>query len=56
MSPARFDVLDNNAANFDGGYFGELTPAQIADQFATGLVGPMNVTQAVLPVMRRHTD
>jgi NAD(P)-dependent dehydrogenase (short-subunit alcohol dehydrogenase family) len=28
------------------------TPAQIEDQLATGLIGPMNVTPAVLPVMR----
>ena len=50
----RIDVLVNNAANFYGGYFEELTPGQIADQLATGLVGPMNVTRAVLPVMRRQ--
>ena len=46
------DVLVNNAANFYGGYFEELTPAQIQDQLATGLIGPMHVTRAVLPVMR----
>ncbi len=50
----RIDVLINNAANFYGGYFEELTPTQIDDQLATGLVGPMNVTRAVLPVMRRQ--
>jgi len=50
----RIDVLVNNAANFYGGYFEELTPAQIDDQLATGLIGPMNVTRAVLPVMRRQ--
>jgi NAD(P)-dependent dehydrogenase (short-subunit alcohol dehydrogenase family) len=50
----RIDVLVNNAANFYGGYFEEFTPAQIDDQLATGLVGPMNVTRAVLPVMRRQ--
>jgi hypothetical protein len=27
---------------FNGGSFAELTPARIADQLATGLVGPMN--------------
>jgi NAD(P)-dependent dehydrogenase (short-subunit alcohol dehydrogenase family) len=48
----RIDVLVNNAANFYGGYFEELTPGQIEDQLATGLIGPMNVTRAVLPVMR----
>jgi NAD(P)-dependent dehydrogenase (short-subunit alcohol dehydrogenase family) len=50
----HIDVLVNNAANFYGGYFEELTPAQIDDQLATGLIGPMNVTRAVLPVMRRQ--
>src|SRR3954451_829302 len=50
----RIDVLINNAANFYGGYFEELTPAQIEHQLATGLIGPMNVTRAVLPVMRRQ--
>src|SRR5436853_6998560 len=50
----RIDVLVTNAANFDGGYFEELTPAQIEHQLATGLIGPMNVTRAVLPVMRRQ--
>ena len=50
----RIDVLVNNAANFYGGYFEELTPAQIEDQLATGLIGPMNVTRAVLPVMRKQ--
>ncbi len=50
----RIDVLVNNAANFYGGYFEELTPAQIEHQVATALLGPMNVTRAVLPVMRRQ--
>ena len=50
----RIDVLVNNAANFYGGYFEELTPEQIEQQLATGLIGPMNVTRAVLPVMRQQ--
>jgi NAD(P)-dependent dehydrogenase (short-subunit alcohol dehydrogenase family) len=50
----RIDVLVNNAANFYGGYFEELTPAQIERQLATALLGPMNVTRAVLPIMRRQ--
>src|SRR3954469_371265 len=50
----RIDVLINNAANFYGGYFEELTPEEIDDRLATGLVGPMNVTRAVLPVMRQQ--
>lgn len=50
----HIDVLVNNAANFYGGYFEELTPAQVEHQLATTLIGPMNVTRAVLPVMRRQ--
>jgi NAD(P)-dependent dehydrogenase (short-subunit alcohol dehydrogenase family) len=50
----RIDVLVNNAANFYAGYFEELTPEQIEQQLATGLMGPMNVTRAVLPVMRKQ--
>jgi NAD(P)-dependent dehydrogenase (short-subunit alcohol dehydrogenase family) len=46
------DVLVNNAANFSAGHFEELTPEQIEAQLATSLLGPMNVTRAVLPVMR----
>ena len=50
----RIDVLINNAATFYGGYFEELTPEQIERQLATTLIGPMNVTRAVLPVMRQQ--
>src|SRR4051794_4944312 len=50
----RIDVLVNNAASFYAGYFEELTPAQIDRQLAASLVGPMNVTRAVLPVMRKQ--
>ena len=50
----RIDVLVNNAANFQAGYFEELTPEQFDRQLATSLVGPMNVTRAVLPVMRKQ--
>src|SRR6185369_5223324 len=50
----RIDVLVNNAANFYAGYFEELTPEQIERQLATNLIGPMNVTRAVLPVMRNQ--
>ena len=48
----RIDVLINNAANFYAGYFEELTPEQVERQVATSLIGPMNVTRAILPVMR----
>ena len=50
----RIDVLVNNASNFYGGYFEELTQAQIEQQLETGLLGPINVTRAVLPVMRQQ--
>ena len=50
----RIDVLVNNAGNFFAGYFEELTPEQIDRQLATLLIGPMNVTRAVLPVMRKQ--
>jgi len=50
----RIDVLVNNAASFYAGYFEELTPEQIDRQLATSLIGPMNVTRAVLPVMRKQ--
>jgi NAD(P)-dependent dehydrogenase (short-subunit alcohol dehydrogenase family) len=50
----RIDVLVNNAANFYAGFFEELTPEQMERQLSTSLVGPMNVTRAVLPVMRKQ--
>src|SRR5436853_1140605 len=50
----RLDVLVNNAASFYAGYFEELTPEQVDRQLAVSLIGPMNVTRAVLPVMRRQ--
>ncbi len=50
----RIDVLVNNAANFYAGYFEELTPEQIDRQLSTSLIGPMNVTRAVLPVLRKQ--
>ncbi|QND46078.1 SDR family oxidoreductase (plasmid) [Rhizobium lusitanum] len=48
----RIDVLVNNAASFYAGYFEELTPEQMDLQLTSGLIGPMSVTRAVLPVMR----
>src|SRR5580658_3959358 len=50
----RVDVLVNNAANFYAGFFEELTPEQMERQLSTSLIGPMNVTRAVLPVMRKQ--
>ena len=50
----RVDVLVNSAGASFKGYFEEMSPAQIERQLATNLIGPMNVTRAVLPVMRRQ--
>src|SRR5579863_9953377 len=50
----RIDVLVNNAASFYAGYFEELTPEQMDRQLAASLIGPMNVTRSVLPVMREQ--
>jgi NAD(P)-dependent dehydrogenase (short-subunit alcohol dehydrogenase family) len=48
------DVLVNNAASFYAGFFEELTPEQMERQLTVSLIGPMNVTRAVLPVMRKQ--
>ena len=50
----RIDVIVNNAASFYAGYFEELSPEQMDLQLTTSLVGPMNVTRAFLPVMRKQ--
>jgi NAD(P)-dependent dehydrogenase (short-subunit alcohol dehydrogenase family) len=50
----RIDVLVNNAGSSFKGYFEEMSPRQVEQQLATNLFGPMNVTRAVLPVMRRQ--
>jgi len=48
------DVVVNNAASFYAGFFEELTPEQMGRQITTSLIGPMNVTRAALPIMRRQ--
>src|SRR4051794_12216397 len=48
----RIDVLVNNAGNFYAGFFEELSPEDFRAQVETNLFGPVNVTRAVLPVMR----
>ena len=50
----QIDALVNNAGTFEAGYFEELTPEQVVRQLTTTVLGPMNVTRAVLPVMRRQ--
>ena len=48
----RIDVLVNNAGNFYAGFFEEISPDDFRAQVETNLFGPLNVTRAVLPVMR----
>ena len=48
----RIDVLVNNAGNFYAGFFEEISPEDFRAQVETNLFGPVNVTRAVLPVMR----
>jgi NAD(P)-dependent dehydrogenase (short-subunit alcohol dehydrogenase family) len=48
----RVDVLVNNAGNFYAGFFEEITPGDFRAQVETTLFGPINVTRAVLPVLR----
>jgi len=50
----RIDVLVNNAGNFYAGFFEELSPEQVRNQIETLLFGPMNVTRAALPAMRKQ--
>jgi NAD(P)-dependent dehydrogenase (short-subunit alcohol dehydrogenase family) len=48
----RIDRLVNNAGNFYAGFFEVISPAQFRQQMETNFFGPLNVTRAVLPVMR----
>lgn len=48
----RIDVLVNNAGVSFKGFFEEMSPRQVEQQISVNLLGPMNVTRAVLPVMR----
>jgi len=50
----RIDVLINNAGNFYAGFFEEITPEDFRAQLETNLFGPLNVTRAVLPVLREQ--
>ena len=55
---ARALRLDRRAGqqrgSFYAGFFEELTPEQMQRQLAVSLLGPMNVTRAVLPAMREQ--
>jgi NAD(P)-dependent dehydrogenase (short-subunit alcohol dehydrogenase family) len=48
----RIDVLVNNAGNFYAGYFENITPDHFRAQMETNFFGPLNVTRAILPIMR----
>lgn len=48
------DVLVNNAGNFYAGYFENISDGQLRAQMETNFFGPLNVTRAILPVMRRQ--
>jgi NAD(P)-dependent dehydrogenase (short-subunit alcohol dehydrogenase family) len=48
----RIDVLVNNAADFQAGFFEEMSPDQFREQIEVNLFGTLNVTRAVLAVMR----
>jgi len=50
----RIDVLVNNAGNFYAGYFEEISPKQFRAQMETNFFGPLNVTRAILPIMRKQ--
>lgn len=48
----RIDLLVNNAGYFAIGPLEETTPAELAAQFETNVIGAHRVTRAVLPAMR----
>jgi NAD(P)-dependent dehydrogenase (short-subunit alcohol dehydrogenase family) len=50
----QIDVLISNAGNFYAGFFEEITPDDFRAQVETNLFGPLNVSRAVLPVMRNQ--
>lgn len=52
----RIDVLVNNAGNFYAGYFENVSADQFRAQMETNFFGPLNVTRAILPVMRKQSD
>ena len=50
----RIDVLINNAGLFYAGFFEEISPTQFRHQREVNFFGPLNITRAVLPVMRQQ--
>jgi NAD(P)-dependent dehydrogenase (short-subunit alcohol dehydrogenase family) len=50
----RIDVVVNSAGASYKGFFEEMSAQQVSSQLEINLVGPMNVTRAVLPTMREQ--
>ncbi len=50
----RIDALVNNAGTFQAGFFEEISDQAYRTQIETNFFGPLNVTRAVLPVMRKQ--
>jgi NAD(P)-dependent dehydrogenase (short-subunit alcohol dehydrogenase family) len=50
----RIDVLVNNAGTFQAGYFEEVSDKAYRAQMDTNFFGPLNVTRAILPIMRKQ--
>ncbi|CAM3333112.1 SDR family oxidoreductase [Occultella aeris] len=50
----RIDVLVNNAGNFYAGFFETLSADQVRAQMETNFFGPLNVTRAILPILRQQ--
>lgn len=50
----RLDVLVNNAAVLYAGLLGDVAPAELQATVTTNLLGPLLVTHAALPLMKRH--
>jgi NAD(P)-dependent dehydrogenase (short-subunit alcohol dehydrogenase family) len=50
----HLDVLVNNAGSFQAGFFEEMAPEAFRSQIETTLFGPVNVTRAALPQMRKQ--
>ena len=48
----RIDILVNNAGNFYAGYFETISDGQFRAQMETNFFGLLNVTRAILPIMR----
>jgi len=50
----RIDVLVNNAGTFQAGFFEEVSDQAYRAQMDTNFFGPLNVTRAILPSMRKQ--